>query len=100
MNGSPSWGSLLVVLGISCASACSSAARAPGGASGGAGTAGAPPDASGDAAHPQECTMPSIDHLQSWLASQGEGDMSPSGGSLLVAEGDHDVAKVTLNGAD
>jgi hypothetical protein len=59
-------------------------------------TADAP--AGGDATKLQECTMPSIDRIQSWNATQGEGDMVPSGGSLLVKEGDHYVAKVTLNG--
>jgi len=53
-----------------------------------------------DAAKLQACTMPSIDHLQAWTATQGEGDMVPSGGSLLVAEDDHYVAKVVLNGTD
>jgi hypothetical protein len=64
--------------------------------------AGAPTDgpAGIDAAKLMECTMPSIDRIQSWNATQGEGDMVPSGGSLLVKEGDHYVAKVTLNGND
>jgi hypothetical protein len=52
-----------------------------------------------DAPKLTECTMPSIDRIQSWNATQGEGDMVPSGGSLLVKEGDHYVAKVMLNGS-
>jgi hypothetical protein len=60
--------------------------------------AGVDAPATADAAPLQACAMPSIDHLQSWTATQGEGDMMPSGGSLLVKEGDHYVGKVTLIG--
>jgi hypothetical protein len=70
-------------------------------ASDASGTAGANADAlppPTDAGKLQECTAPSIDRLTSWNATMGEGDMTPSGGSLLVKEGDHYVAKVTLIG--
>jgi hypothetical protein len=86
------------------------AASPDGGAAGKAGASGAAGSSDGgvvtdgpaglDAAKLQECTMPSIDRIQSWNATMGEGDMVPSGGSLLVKEGDHYVAKVTLNGND
>jgi hypothetical protein len=66
---------------------------------------GAPDAAPGapDAATPPpltECTgKPSIDRLEQWLAS-GEGLTVPATGSLLVAEGDHYVARVQLIGSE
>jgi hypothetical protein len=61
-------------------------------------TVGDAPTSPADAGKLQECTSPSIDRIQSWNATMGEGDMTPSGGSLLVKEGDHYVAKVVLHG--
>jgi hypothetical protein len=46
-----------------------------------------------------ECTTPSIDRLQHWLAS-GEGTTVPASGSLLVPVGDRYAAKVTFVGAE
>jgi hypothetical protein len=43
------------------------------------------------------CMEPAIDGYQLWLAS-GEGPTTPPRGSILVAEGDHQVAKVTFVG--
>ena len=65
-------------------------------------TPGSPDAAPGspDAAPLSECPgKPSIDRLEEWLAS-GEGQTVPATGSLLVAEGDHYVAKVKLVGAE
>jgi hypothetical protein len=82
------------------AGAADATVEAPGQARPDASEAHPTPDAPAgtDAAKLQECTTPSIDRIQSWNATQGEGDMVPSGGSLLVKEGDHYVAKVVLNG--
>lgn len=49
-----------------------------------------------DAGNLQACMKPSIDHLQSWSVVQGS--TTPAGGSLLVKEDDHYVAKVVLHG--
>lgn len=46
-----------------------------------------------------ECATPSIDRFQQWLAS-GEGTTVPATGSLLVGEGRHYAAKVTLLNAE
>jgi hypothetical protein len=63
--------------------------------------AGPPASGSPDAAPPTPLTecpgKPSIDRLEAWLAS-GEGLTEPATGSLLVAEGDHYVARVRLVG--
>ncbi|HEX3697633.1 MAG TPA: hypothetical protein VH374_19835 [Polyangia bacterium] len=53
---------------------------------------------SSDAAPLQECTMPSIDRLELWVATMGEGNMMPSGGNILVKEGDHYVGKIVFVG--
>jgi hypothetical protein len=49
--------------------------------------------------HSRECATPSIDRLQQWLAS-GEGTSVPATGSLLVRQGNHYAAKVTLLNAE
>ncbi|WP_370949433.1 hypothetical protein AB5J62_18335 [Amycolatopsis sp. cg5] len=46
-----------------------------------------------------ECSTPSIDRLQQWIAS-GEGATVPATGSLLVRERDRYAAKVTFVGAE
>src|SRR5919112_1589979 len=46
-----------------------------------------------------ECSTPSIDRLQQWLAS-GEGTTVPPTGSLLVPVGRHYAAKVTFVNAE
>ena len=47
----------------------------------------------------RECSTPSIDRLQQWLAS-GEGATVPPTGSLLVPEGHRYAAKVTFLGPE
>ena len=87
-----------------------------GGGSGGSGSGGADASAGGDASDGSspgldgpglgdaprlmECTMPSIDRVQVWVAAMGEGNMAPAGGSILVREGDHYVGKIELFGSD
>jgi hypothetical protein len=46
-----------------------------------------------------ECNMPSIDHLERWtVASEAGAATTPAAGSILVAEGDHQVGKVSFTG--
>lgn len=69
---------------------------------GDAGTGGASSTDAGDssdAAPLQECTTPSIDRLQLWVATMGEGNMMPSGGNILVKDGDHYVGKIVFVGS-
>lgn len=60
----------------------------------------AQPNASASGTAPRcECTAPSIDGLQQWLAS-GEGTTVPASGSLLVRDGDRYAAKVRFLNAE
>ncbi|HET6279868.1 MAG TPA: hypothetical protein VFH73_02850, partial [Polyangia bacterium] len=51
-----------------------------------------------DAPPLMECTTPSIDRIQVWVASMGEGDMVPAGGTILVPEGGRTVGKIEFRG--
>lgn len=53
-----------------------------------------------DAAPLMECATASIDRVQVWVAAMGEGNMVPSGGTILVREGNRYVGKIELIGND